>query len=66
MNEGLIRLMRLRDGIDERIGEIVQNDPTPKSIEHASHLALCAGRLDTIIRRQLARDRADRRITGRE
>lgn len=56
-SDGTLRLMELRDGIDERFGGILQNNPGVEDIEHASHLAICAGRLDTIIRRQFASDR---------
>lgn len=57
MTPALERLMRMRDRVDCDFLEYAETGKVLNNLAALSQLALIGGRLDTLIRRQIAHDR---------
>lgn len=61
ISEGTLRLMAMRDSVDEKFVAYARPETLSGNYESLAYLALTGGRLDAIIRRNLAHERKTRR-----
>lgn len=61
ISEGTLRLMEMRDAVDEKFVAYARPETLSGNYASLAHLALIGGRLDTIIRRNLAHERKERK-----